>query len=316
MRYPEIEPYEHGVLDVGDGHRVYWEACGNPGGKPAVVVHGGPGSGCSTGMRRFFDPQRYRIVLFDQRGSGRSTPHAGDTVEALSANTAGHLLGDLELLRTTLEIEKWLVFGGSWGCVLGLTYAVRHPGRVSEVVMSGLATDRRAEISLLTGELGGLFPDAYAQFSEGVPEDERDGDLAAAYHRLLIDPDPAVHEEAARRWCEWETAMQPGVPPSPRFAEPRFRLGFARLVTHYFSNGCFLEDGAILCDAGRLAGIPVVLAQGLLDLSSLAGTPWLLERALPDAELVLVGGAGHTSSAPAMEDVLIGATDRFALRGW
>ncbi|MBB4683671.1 prolyl aminopeptidase [Amycolatopsis jiangsuensis] len=312
MRYPELEPYDHGLLDVGDGHRVYWETCGNPDGKPAVVLHGGPGTGCSTAMRRFFDPERYRIVLFDQRGSGRSTPHAGDTVEALTANTAEHLLADLELLRTTLGIEKWLVFGGSWGCALGLTYAVRHPGRVSEVVMMGLATDRRAEISLLTRDLGGMLPDAFARFREGVPEAERDGDLAAAYHRLLLDPDPAVHEEAARRWCAWEDAMLPGVPPSPLLAQPRPRLAFARLVTHYFAHNCFLEDGAILRQAGRLAGIPVVLAQGMLDLSSLAGTPWLLQQALPDAELVLVGGAGHTTAAPAMEDVLIGATDRFA----
>ncbi|RJQ76576.1 prolyl aminopeptidase [Amycolatopsis panacis] len=313
MRYPEIEPYDHGLLDAGDGHRVYWEVCGNPAGKPAVVVHGGPGTGCRAGMRRFFDPARYRVVLFDQRGCGRSTPHAGDTAEALTANTAGHLMQDMELLRTTLEVEKWLVFGGSWGSVLGLSYVVRHPDRVSELVLAGLATDRRAEMELLTRDLGGMFPEAYAQFRAGVPDSE--DDVVSAYYRLLLDPDPTVHEEAARRWCAWEDAMVPGVPVPGLFDDPRARLCFARLVTHYFSHGCFLEDGAILRDAAKLAGIPAMLAQGLLDLSSLSGTPWLLERALPDAELVLVGGAGHTTSVPAMEDVLIGATDRFALRG-
>ncbi|MFD2474700.1 prolyl aminopeptidase [Amycolatopsis silviterrae] len=311
MRYPEIEPYDSGLLDVGDGHRVYWETCGNPDGKPVLVLHGGPGSGCSEGMRRFFDPARYRVVLVDQRGCGRSTPHAGDTVDALAANTAAHLMADFELLREMLGISRWMLFGGSWGCVLGLAYAERYPERVSEIVMMGLATDRQVEIDLLTGGLGGMFPEAFARFRDGVPEGE--GDLAAAYCRLLVDPDPAVHEAAARGWCAWEEAMLPGVPPSPRFAEPRFRLGFARLVTHYFSRGCFLEDGGILRDARRLAGIPVVLVQGVLDLGNLVGTPWLLERAIPGAELVLVGGAGHTTAVSSMEDALVAATDRFAL---
>ncbi|ATY12135.1 prolyl aminopeptidase [Amycolatopsis sp. AA4] len=312
MRYPEIEPYDSGLLDVGEGHRVYWETCGNPDGKPVAVLHGGPGTGCSEGMRQFFDPERYRIVLLDQRGSGRSTPHAGDTVDALNANTAAHLISDFELLREKLGIERWQLFGGSWGCVLGLAYAEQHPERVTEIVMMGLATDRQSEIDLLTGGLGEMFPEAYARFREGVPESERDGDLAAAYYRLLTDPDPAVHEAAAKRWCDWESAMQPGVPPSPKFDDPRFRLCFARLVTHYFSQGCFREDGAILRDAAKLAGIPTVLVQGILDLSSLTGTPWLLERAIPHAELILVSGAGHTTAVPSMETALIAATDKFA----
>jgi proline iminopeptidase len=310
--YPEIEPYDHGKLDAGDGHSVYWEVCGNPAGKPALVVHGGPGSGCSPGLRRYFDPDRYRVVLFDQRGCGRSTPHAGEPVADLSANTAGHLLADMELVRTTLGIERWLLFGGSWGSVLSLTYAERHPERVTELVLMGLATDRHLEIGLLTRGLGGMFPAEFARFRDLVPESERDGDLAAAYHRLLMDPDPAVHGRAARAWLDWEEAMLPGVPPSPRFDDPADRLAFARIVTHYFSNGCFLEDGAVLRDAAKLAGIPAVLAQGQLDLGSLTGTPWLLERAYPDAELVLVGGTGHTTSTEAMQDVLVGATDRFA----
>lgn len=314
MRYPEIEPYDSGLLDVGDGHRVYWETCGNPEGKPVAVLHGGPGTGCSEGMRQFFDPAKYRIVLLDQRGSGRSTPHAGDTVEALKANTTSHLIADLELLRETLKIDRWQLFGGSWGCVLGLAYAEQHPERVTEIVMMGLATDRQIEIDQLTGGLAEMFPEAYASFRDGVPENERDGDLSAAYYRLLTDPDPAVHEPAAQRWCAWESAMLPGVPPSPKFEDPRFRLAFARTVTHYFSQGCFLEDGGILRNAGKLAGIPTVLAQGILDLSSLAGTPWLLEQALPDAELILVSGAGHTTAVPSMENTLIAATDKFATR--
>ncbi|MFE3170498.1 prolyl aminopeptidase [Amycolatopsis sp. NPDC059235] len=314
MRYPEIEPYDRGLLDVGDGHHVYWETCGNPDGKPVAVLHGGPGTGCSEGMRQFFDPARYRIVLMDQRGCGRSTPHAGDTLDALKANTAGHLIADLELLREKLDIERWQLFGGSWGCVLGLAYAERHPDRVTEIVMMGLATDRQLEIDLLTGGLAGMFPEAYARFRDGVPETDRDGDLAAAYYRLLTNPDPAVHGPAAQAWSDWESAMLPGVPPSPKFEDPRFTLAFTRLVTHYFCQGCFLEDGGILRNAGKLAGIPTVLVQGILDLSSLAGTPWLLERAIPDAELILVGGAGHTTAVPNMENALITATNKFATR--
>ena len=212
MLYPEIEPYEHGLLDVGDGHEIYWETCGNPDGKPALVVHGGPGTGCSANLRRYFDPARYRVVLVDQRGCGRSTPHAGAPVADLSANTTDHLVADFELLRTRLGIEKWLLFGGSWGSVLGLTYALRHTGRVSEMVLMGLATDRFIEIEMLIRGLGAYFPEAFEKFRHGVPEAERDDDLSAAYNRLLMDPDPEVHHKAADDWCAWEDAMLPGVP--------------------------------------------------------------------------------------------------------
>ncbi|KDN19503.1 prolyl aminopeptidase [Amycolatopsis rifamycinica] len=315
MVYPEIEPYEHGMLDVGDGHEIYWETCGNPAGKPALVVHGGPGSGCSANLRRFFDPARYRIVLADQRGCGRSTPHAGAPVADLSANTTDHLIADFELLRTRLGIGKWLLFGGSWGSVLSLTYALRHPGRVGEIVLMGLATDRFIEVEMLIRGLGAYFPEDFARFREGVPESERDGDLSAAYHRLLMDPDPAVHHRAAKDWCAWEDAMLPGVPPHDVFEDPAYRLCFARLVTHYFSNRAFLPDGEILRRAGELAGIPAVLVQGVLDTNNLVGTPWLLHHAWPGSELVLLDDVGHTVSAASMQDVLIGATDRFALRG-
>ena len=313
--YPEIDPYDHGMLDVGDGHSLYWETCGNPEGKPALVVHGGPGSGCSENVRRFFDPARYRIVLLDQRNCGRSTPLAGEPDADLATNTTDHLLQDMEQLRTLLGIERWLLFGGSWGSVLSLAYAERYPERVSEIVLMGLATDRFIEVEMLVRGLGAVFPEGFAKFREGAPEAERDGDLSAAYHRLLMDPDPAVHQKAADGWCAWEDAMLPGVPPHDVFEDPAYRLNFARIVTHYFSNRAFLEDGAILRDAGKLAGIPAVLAQGVLDTSNLVGTPWLLQQAWPGSELVMIEDVGHSTSAPTMQEVLVGATDRFAARG-
>jgi proline iminopeptidase len=315
MLYPEIEPYDHGMLDVGDGHEIYWETCGNPAGKPALVVHGGPGTGCSANLRRYFDPDRYRVVLVDQRGCGRSTPNAGAPVADLSANTTGHLLADFELLRTRLGIDEWLLFGGSWGSVLGLTYALRHPERISEIVLMGLATDRYLEIEMLIRGLGAYFPEAFEKFRRGVPESERDGDLSAAYHRLLMDPDPAVHHKAAEDWCAWEDAMLPGVPPHDDFEDPEYRLCYSRLVTHYFSNRAFLPDGEILREAGKLAGIPAVLVQGVLDTNNLVGTPWLLHHAWPGSELVMLADVGHTTSAGSMREALVGATDRFALRG-
>ncbi|MEU0790235.1 prolyl aminopeptidase [Amycolatopsis sp. NPDC005961] len=310
--YPEIDPCDHGLLDVGDGHEIYWETCGNPDGKPALVVHGGPGTGCSTNLRRYFDPAKYRVVLVDQRGCGRSTPHAGAPVADLSANTTDHLVADFELLRTRLGIGKWLLFGGSWGSVLSLTYALRHPERVSEMVLMGLATDRFIEIEMLIRGLGAYFPEAFEKFRQGVPESERDGDLSAAYHRLLMDPDPAVHHQAADDWCAWEDAMLPGVPAYKSFEDPAYRLCFARLVTHYFSNRAFLPDGEILRSLGKLAGIPAVLAQGVLDTSNMVGTPWLMHHAWPGSELVLLENIGHSTQDAPMQDVLVGATDRFA----
>jgi proline iminopeptidase len=203
------------------------------------------------------------------------------------------------VLRTRLGIEKWLLFGGSWGSVLSLTYALRHTERVSEIVLMGLATDRFIEIEMLIRGLGAYFPEGFAKFRAGVPESERDGDLSAAYHRLLMDPDPAVHHQAAKDWCAWEDAMLPGVPPHDDFEDPAYRLCFARLVTHYFSNRAFLPDGEILHNLGKLAGIPAVLAQGVLDTNNLVGTPWLLHHGWPGSELVMLENIGHsTSDAP------------------
>jgi proline iminopeptidase len=312
-RYPEIEPYRHGMLEVGDGHRIYWEVCGNPDGKPAVVLHGGPGSGCTTGVRRYFDPDVYRIVLFDQRNCGRSTPHAAEPVVDLSRNTTERLLADLERLRTHLGIERWLLFGGSWGSVLALVYAERFPERVTKLVLMGLATGRRRETDLLTRGLGRVFPAAWERFRAGVPAADRDGDLADAYHRLLMDPDPAVHVPAARAWCDWEIAIVPTESPKDRYDTPEFRLAFARIVTHYWRAGSWLPEGVVLREARRLAGIPGVVVQGSLDFSNLLGTPWELTRAWPDSELVLIDDAGHNTT-DTLAAALVAATDRFGRR--
>ncbi|MEB3369228.1 prolyl aminopeptidase [Saccharopolyspora mangrovi] len=307
--YPVIEPHESGMLAVGDGHLVHWEVCGNPAGKPALVLHGGPGAGCTPGMRRYFDPQAYRIVLFDQRMCGRSTPHAAEPGADLSANTTEHLIVDVERLREHLGVDRWLVQGGSWGCVLALAYAQRYPERVSEMVLCGLATGRRAETDLLTRGLGALFPEPWARFRAGVPERDRDGDLADAYHRLLMHPAPAVHSKAARDWCAWEDALVPDSPPNPAFADPRFALGFARIVTHFWRHGSWLADDEIIGSAGALAGIPATLCQGALDLGNLLGTPWQLAAAWPGNELRLVD-AGHRA-AGGLAEAVVDATDAF-----
>jgi proline iminopeptidase len=311
QRYPEIEPYVHGMLDVGDSNLLYWEACGNPDGKPAVVLHGGPGSGCTPGLRRYFDPEAYRIILFDQRNCGRSRPHASDLAVSLAANTTEHLVADIERLRTLLDVDRWLVFGWSWGSALALAYAEQHTDFASELVVTGTATARRAEVELLTRGLGGLFPEAWARYRDAVPAPERDGNLAAAYGRLLADADPAVRAQAASDWCAWEEAMLPTSPHNPRYDDPDFRMCFARIVTHYWSNDHFLADRVLLAEAGRLGPVPGVIIQGSLDLVNLVGTPWLLAGAWPGSELVLVDDAGHGGN-DALTAAIVTATDRFA----
>jgi proline iminopeptidase len=297
------------MLDVGDGNHLYWETCGNPDGKPALVLHGGPGSGCTPGMRRYFDPKAYRIVLFDQRNCGRSTPHASDPAVSLAANTTEHLLADIERLRAYLSINRWLIFGGSWGCVLALAYAERYTARVTELIVTGAATARRSEVDLLTRGLGGLFPAAWARFRAAAPT-EREGSMAAAYSRLLNDPAPAIRAKAAADWCDWEEAMLPTSPHNPRYDEPAFRLCFARLVTHYWSHDHFLDDGALLAEAGRLGPVPGLIIQGSLDLINLLGTPWLLAAAWPGSELKLIDDAGHGGS-DALTSAIVTATDNF-----
>ena len=315
--YSEIEPYDHGLLQAGDGNRLYWEACGNPRGKPALVLHGGPGSGCTPGWRRYFDPDAYRIILFDQRGCGRSTPDAGDPAENLAANTTHHLLADIELLRRRLSIERWLVFGGSWGSTLGLAYAEKHPDHVSEVVLFSVVTTSRREVEWVTRDMGRVFPEQWSRFRGAVPAADRDGSLVDAYARLLADPDPGVRERAARSWCLWEdthVAVHPNHTPDPRYEDPAFRMRFARLVTHYWRHCAWLEDGILLREAGKLACIPGVLVHGRLDVSGPPDIAWHLAQVWPGCELNLLDEAGHGSGEPGMTETLIGATDRFAAR--
>jgi proline iminopeptidase len=310
--YPEIEPHEHGLLDVGDGQHIYWEVCGSQNGKPALVLHGGPGSGCTREQRRYFDPGAYRVVLFDQRGCGRSEPHAADITVDLSTNTTHHLVGDIELLRDQLSIDRWLVWGYSWGSTLALAYAERYHDRVTEIVLGSVTMSRPSEIEWLYGGVGRFFPEEWRRFRDGVPPSERGNDLVAAYHRLLSDPDPGVRERAARDWCDWEdlvASMDPDQP-NPRYEDPRFRMAFARIVTHYFHHGAWLEDGILLREVYLLTGIPGVLVQGHLDLGSPPVTAWQLAEAWPDARLELVG-TGHTGGQE-MDERLVAATDRFA----
>ncbi len=305
------------MLDVGDGHLVSWETGGNPAGKPAVVLHGGPGSGCGPSWRRFFDPAAYRTVLFDQRGCGRSTPHASAPSVDLSTNTTHHLLADIELLRRHLGIERWLVFGGSWGSTLGLAYAERHPDRVTELVLFSVVGSSRREVEWVTRDMGRIFPAAWARFRDGVPPGDRDGSLVDAYSRLLHDPDPAVREKAARDWCAWEdthVAIHADHRPDPRYEDPVFRMAFARLVTHYWRHAAWLEDGILLREADRLSGIPGVLVHGRLDVSSPPDIAWHLAQRWSDAELILVDEAAHGAGYGGMREALLMATDRFAQR--
>jgi proline iminopeptidase len=313
-RYPPIEPHDQGWLDVGDDNRVYWEASGNPDGKPALVVHGGPGSGSGVGFRRNFDPERYRIIQFDQRGCGLSTPNAVDPATDMSVNTTHHLIEDMERLRAHLDVERWLLFGGSWGSTLILAYAERYPAQVSEIVLLGVTMSRRSEIDWLYRGVGRFFPDEWARFRHGAPDADR-GDLPAAYARLMESRDPEVRAKAAADWLEWEDAvisLEPkGIPKAYSSRPPDAALAFVRICAHYFSHGAWLEEGEILRNAHRLAGIPGVLLHGRLDLGSPLATAWDLAQAWPGSELVVIADSGHTGS-DAYRDEILRATERFA----
>ncbi|HEX4813515.1 MAG TPA: prolyl aminopeptidase [Nonomuraea sp.] len=318
--YPPIEPYDHGLLDVGDGNLVYWEVCGNPEGKPALVVHGGPGSGCSLGQRRTFDPERYRIILFDQRNCGRSRPHASDPATDLAANTTHHLIADMERLREHLGVDRWLLYGGSWGSTLMLAYAQAYPERVSEMVIVSVTMTRRADLDWLYRGVGRFFPEARERFWRGVPGPVAEGDtfaLLAAYARLLADPDPRVRDRAARDWAAWEDAVismeANGKPGAYGSRSPDALLALTRVCAHYFSNGAWLEEGELLRKSGRLAGIPGVLIHGRLDLGGPPETAWELARAWPDARLVMIEDSGHTGSET-MRKEIHAALDALAAR--
>ena len=306
--FAPIAPNVQGRLDVGDGHQVSWETSGNPQGEPAVVVHGGPGSGCTPWHRRLFDPDRFLVVLLDQRGCGRSTPHASEADADLSTNTTQHLVADLERLRVHLGIERWMILGGSWGSTLALASAEAHPDRVTRMVLWGITTGRVSECDwLFRGGVSPLFPDEWERLRAGAggpPDDE----VVDAYARLLHDPDPGVRRRAAIEWCTWESATSSSPPPGrldERFEDPEFALGFARLVTHYVRHDLFLEEGVLLRHADRLASIRGVLVQGRLDLQAPLGNAVTLGRAWPAAELVVVDGEGHAGNAPGILHALL-----------
>lgn len=313
--YPPIDPYAHGMLAVGDGHSLYWEECGNPQGKPAVFVHGGPGGGCVPAYRRFFDPSRYRVVLFDQRGCGRSTPHAADPGADLTTNTTWHLVDDLERLRLDRGVESWQVFGGSWGSALALAYAQAHPQRVAELVLRGIFTLRRSELDwYYNGGAGHLSPEWWRSFLTPLGGTGFRGDCLAAYHDLLFDPDPDVHLPAGVAWTTWEAAtstLEFSQAYVDAFSDPSFALAFARIENHYFVNGGWLREGQLIDEVGRIRHLPAVIVQGRYDLPCPVVTADDLHRAWPEADYRLVL-AGHAAMEPAIAAALVAATDRFA----
>ncbi|MGI8879430.1 MAG: prolyl aminopeptidase [Jatrophihabitans sp.] len=302
---PPPDPYASGLLDVGDGHQIYWEEAGNPDGKPALYLHGGPGSGSTPGARRWFGhADKYRAIIIDQRNCGRSLPSAADPTTDLSTNTTQDLIADLELLRIEKGIDRWQVFGGSWGVTLALVYAETYPQRVSELVLAAVTMTRASDVHWLYHEVGRYFPEQWRRYRDGVPEAERDGDLVAAYNRLLnVSGNAEVMSAAAQNWVDWEDAvnsMDANWTPAVRYQDPVFRMTFARMCAHYFSHAAWLEDQQILRDAHRLAGIPGVMVHGKHDLGGPSDVPWLLQQEWPEAELHLVdsGHGGNAMGAP------------------
>ncbi|WP_349958310.1 prolyl aminopeptidase [Rhizobium sp. ZPR3] len=312
MLYPDTTPFSEGLLEVGDGHRIYWMQSGNPEGVTVLILHGGPGSGSSARTRRYFDPRYYRIIQFDQRGCGDSLPHASEPVIDLSANTTWHTIADIEQLRLRLGVERWIVFGNSWGCTLALAYAETHPQRVKSLLLVGITMTRQSEIDWLYKGLARFFPEEWARFRAAAPEEDRDGDLVTAYYHLLRDPDPAIYVKAARDWHEWEAAsilVDPRETLPSRWSDPRYLTARARIITHYFHHLAWLEERQILRDIHRLAGIPCTMIQGRMDLEAPLVTAWELSQAWPEAELVVVANAAHSPAVAEMAAAIIRATD-------
>ncbi|WP_274424221.1 prolyl aminopeptidase [Chelativorans sp. YIM 93263] len=310
--YPEIEPFDSGMLDVGDGHSIYWERVGTRGAKPAVFLHGGPGGGLSPDHRRVFDPDKYDVMLFDQRGCGRSMPHA-----SLEANTTWHLVDDIECLREMMGVERWQVFGGSWGSTLALAYAESHPERVSELIVRGIYTLTKAEFDwYYQFGVSEMFPDKWERFVSIIPEAER-SDLMGAYHKRLTSDDRAVQLEAAKTWSLWEgetITLLPDPSLSDRHSEDEFAIAFARIENHYFVHGGWLDEGQLLREAHRLKGIPGVIVHGRYDMPCPLRAAWELHKAWPEAEFQIIEGVGHAFSEPGILDRLVRATDQFASR--
>jgi proline iminopeptidase len=308
--YPEIEPYRTERLRVSKMHEIYFEESGNPNGKPVLFVHGGPGGGTRPGQRRFFDPNAYHIVLFDQRGCGKSTPHA-----CLTDNTTRHLVDDMERLREHLNIRRWQLFGGSWGSTLALAYAEEHPDRVTELVLRGIFLLLRQEIQWQYQQgANSVFPDAWEDYLAPIPEEEH-GDLLHAYHTRLTSDDPAVRQAAARAWSVWEgkiSSLYPNPDEVAHAAGDGFSLARSRIECHYFVNGGFLDhDGQLLTNAERIRHIPTVIVQGRYDIVCPMTSAWALHRAFPEADLHIVPDAGHAATEPGNIHELIEATDRF-----
>jgi proline iminopeptidase len=308
--YNEVEPYEQGTLQVSPVHTLYYELCGNPQGAPVVFLHGGPGGGLIPDYRRYFDPRAYRIVLFDQRGAGRSTPHA-----SLEANTTWDLVADIERLRTHLGIECWLVLGGSWGSTLALAYAETHPERVTALVLRGIFLCRRSEIRwFYESGASEIFPDRFEQYISVIPEHER-GDVLTAYYRRLTSDDEAVRLAAAKAWSTWEGSTLKLIPDAKLIADfddPHKALSLARIECHYFMNNAFMEtENQLLDNVGRIRHIPAVIVQGRYDVVCPARSAWDLHKAWPEADLRIIPDAGHAASEPGIVDALVAATDRF-----
>ena len=302
--YPPIDPFDQRVIDMGDGHRIYVEQCGNPAGVPVIVFHGGPGGGCSPAMRRYFDPAYYRVILFDQRGCGRSRPHA-----AVQDNTTWHLVSDIEVIRKTLEIEQFIAFGGSWGATLALIYAISHPERVTQLVLRGVFLMTRSELDwFYGGGAGAFFPDLWHRFVSLVPEDQR-GDLIAAYNDRLFSGNLAEETRFGRAWAQWENALA-SIQNEGSYGESpaEYARAFARLENHYFLNGGFLEsDGWILQNRGRIAHIPAVIVQGRYDMVCPPQSAWTLAQGWAGCQLQMVGMAGHALSEPGISEALVHA---------
>ncbi len=305
--FPEIAPYQSGYLPLSGGHVMYWEQVGNPLGKPVLFLHGGPGAGAGTVHRRFFDPNVWRAIIFDQRGAGRSTP-----LGSLAANTTPHLVEDIELLRKFLGVERWLLFGGSWGSTLALAYAQAHPEAVTGAVLRGIFLGRAAEVEWFLHGLARVFPEAHAAFSGFLPENER-ADLLASYLRRLSDPDPRVHGPAARSWSVYEgscSTLLPSFEAVSAFAQDRSALGLARIEAHYFVNDLFLPEGGLLGHMDKLREIPGEIVQGRYDMICPAQSAFELTAAWPRARLTMVSDAGHSALEPGVRTALIAALER------
>jgi len=310
--HPPIDPFDQRMLDVGDGHKVYLEQSGNPQGVPVVVLHGGPGGGCSPAMRRYFDPRYYRIILFDQRGCGRSRPHA-----SVENNTTWHLVADIELIRETLEIDEWFVFGGSWGATLALIYAQSHPDAVKGLILRGVFLATQSELDWFYGGGAGKFwPETWARFADLIPAEEQD-DYIAAYHKRLFGPDLQVQTKYAKAWAEWENALASVYSNGYGGDSPgEYARAFARLENHYFRHGAFLEeDGQILRDLPKIAHIPGVIVQGRYDMICPPEAAWKLARGWPNADLRMIRNAGHALSEPGISAELVRAMDQIAEEG-